>query len=137
MSREKDIGYCETCHKQFGYYLIHNGFNDSAYAYCDTCGEACLLNLWHLPKGVEIKDYGVIPESVEPFLKSCECRGTFRKGASPRCSHCNSILSPIEATKYIEANAPAAKDGWRWQQSWEGLYCIIIEDKVAHDCWKE
>jgi hypothetical protein len=137
MSRERDIGYCETCHKQFGYRLIHNGFNDSVYAYCDNCGEACLLNLWQIPKGIEINDYGIIPESVHSFLKPCSCGGTFRKGAAPRCPHCNSILSPIEAAKYIEANAPGAKIDWQWQQSWEGLYCILVGNNVWCDCWKE
>jgi len=137
MSSQKDIGSCETCRKEFRYSLIHNGFNDSAYAYCDKCGETCLLNLWQLPKGLEIKDYGVIPQSAESFLRHCVCEGVFRKVASPRCPHCNSVLSPVAAAKYIEANAPATKDGWRWQQTWEDLYCIIVEDRLSNDCWKE
>jgi hypothetical protein len=44
MARTHDIGDCEHCKKKFGYYLIHNGFNDSAYAYCDTCGSTALLD---------------------------------------------------------------------------------------------
>lgn len=137
MTRETDIGYCETCHQQFGYHLIHNGFNDSAYAYCDRCGETCLLNLWQLPTGIEVEDYGVIPESIEPALRSCRCGGVFKKGASPHCPHCNTSLSAVEAAKYIEANAPGANAGWRWQRSWEGLYSIVIEGRVSKDCWKE
>lgn len=135
MSREKEVGYCEACRGQFGYHLIHNGFNDSAYAYCDRCGETCLLNLWWLPAGVKIADCGVIPESAERFLRPCGCGGVFRKGAAPRCPHCNSTLSPVGAAKYIEANAPGATKGWRWQQSWEGIYCIVIEEKLSQDCW--
>ena len=95
-----------------------------------------MLSLWTVPQGIEIKDYGVIPQQIEPLLKDCECGGKFRKGASPRCPHCNSELSAVKATKYIEANAPATRDGWSWQQSWEGLYCIIVEGKCVEDNWK-
>lgn len=136
MSRENGRGSCSSCEKEFGYYLIHNGFNDSSYAYCDRCGETCLLSQWTLPAGVEIKDYGVIPEEIEPLLKSCKCGGTFRKSASPRCSHCSSNLSATEATNYIEANVPGTKSGWRWQRTWEGLYCIVIEERLSIDSWR-
>jgi hypothetical protein len=136
MSRQDGKGRCSCCGKDFGYQLIHNGFNDSSYAYCDLCGETCLLNLWTLPAGIEIKDRGVIPEDVEPKLKSCKCGGTFRKGAGPRCPHCSSILSATEAAIYLEANAPGTEVGWRWQQTWEGLYCIVIEERLSNDCWR-
>ncbi|MFA5055768.1 MAG: hypothetical protein WC562_06315 [Dehalococcoidia bacterium] len=139
MTRKKGFGYCEICRKQFGYYMIHNGFNDSGYAYCDKCGQTCLLNLWHIPKGIpegiqkEIH-VGLIPESAEAFLNPCACGGTFRREAYPRCPHCNSILSP-KARKYIEENARNAQKGW--MENWRGIMCIIIEDKVLHDVWKE
>ncbi len=136
MARETNFGICETCDRRFAYYPIHNGFNDSAYAYCDTCGGTCLLDLWRLPPNIEIKDYGVIPESVEPLLQSCDCGGSYKRGAPPRCPHCNSTLSSVAATTYIEANAPGTKSGWRWQQTWDGLYCIVIEGKLTNDCWK-
>jgi hypothetical protein len=138
MSRNKDIGYCEACHKQFAYDLIHNGFNDSAYAYCDKCGETCLLSAWYdkIPKAAKLRFHQVIDDSVEPFLRRCGCGGKFKKGASPRCPHCYAELSAVAATEYIEKNAPGAKMGWRWQQNWEGLYCIIVEDKVVTDNWK-
>lgn len=137
MTAENDQGQCETCHKNFGYRLIHNGFNSTVYAYCAKSGEISLLSLWNVPQGIEIKEYGVIPQQVELLLNDCECGGTFRKGTSPRCPHCNSELSAIAAAKYIEANAPATGDGWRWQQSWEGLYAIIVQDKCIDDNWKE
>jgi hypothetical protein len=138
MDKQKDIGYCEVCRKQFGYSLIHNGFNDSAYAYCDACGMTALLSGWYenIPETTDIKFHQVIAENVEPFLKDCKCGGKFRKNASPRCPHCNSELSAIEATKYIEQNALGTKQGWRWQQNWQGLYCIIIENKCVTDNWK-
>ena len=139
MIRDKDFGHCETCHQRFGYYLIHNGFNDSAYAYCDRCGETSILDYYFgnapIPSGVHLKPHEVIDESIEPFLASCSCGGKFRKTAVPRCPHCSSPLSAIEAAKYIEANAPGAKGGWRWQRTWTDLYCIVIEDKVVHNNW--
>jgi len=136
MGREDGKGSCDSCGKHFGYYLIHNGFNDSAYVYCDRCGETCVLDLWSLPDRVEIKEYGLIPDVIEPLLEPCKCSGKFRKGAAPRCPHCNATLSAIAAKEYLEANASGAKMGWRWQQTWDGLYCIVIDGKVSKDCWK-
>lgn len=112
MSREDGKGRCESCGKEFGYYLIHNGFNESAFAYCDRCGETCLLNFWHVPEDVNLEDQGIIGETVEPWLGPCTCGGSFMREASPRCPHCNSILSVA------------------------GLYCVVIENRVLHDCWK-
>ncbi len=91
MSAKQDIGKCEMCSKNFGYALIHNGFNDSAYAYCDICGETAILSGWFndIPAQSNFKLHQVISEEVEPFLKSCECGGRFKNDASPRCLHCN------------------------------------------------
>ena len=136
MSREDGRGLCSCCGKEFVYYLIHNGFNDSSYAYCDLCGETCLLNLWTLPVGVEINDCGVIPDDIEPKLRPCKCGGAFRRSAAPRCPNCSSILSATEAATYLVANAPGTKGGWRWQRTWDGLYCIVIEERLSNDCWK-
>jgi hypothetical protein len=55
------------------------------------------------------------------------------KGAAPRCPHCHDTLSAEFATSYIEANAPGAKKGWRWQRNWSEMYCIVIEDKRVMD----
>ena len=138
MARKHDIGDCEHCKKQFGYYLIHNGFNDSAYAYCDTCGMTELLDGWKGPKTGEFQMllHQNITQEVEPFLAPCQCGGFFRAGASPRCPHCRQPLSADRAADYIERQAKGTKKGWRWQRGWTSLYCIIIEDKVVHDVWK-
>ena len=93
------------CGKQFGYYLIHSGFNESAYAYCDQCGETCLLDLWRLPSTVERMDQGIIPESLEPLLVSCKCGGAFRKEASPR-ANCNSNLSAERGENSLKLMQP-------------------------------
>ena len=136
MAREHHIGNCENCKKQFGYYLIHNGFNDSDYAYCDACGLTALLDGWKVPKGIHMIPHQNITPEIEPHLVLCSCGGFFRSGASPRCPNCQQPLSPIHAADYIERQAEGAKKGWRWQRDWTGLYCIIIEDKVVNDVWK-
>lgn len=40
------VGECERCRSTFAYDLIHNGFADTAYAYCDRCGMTALLSGW-------------------------------------------------------------------------------------------
>ena len=42
----------------------------------------------------------------------------------------------LKATEWIEANAPGTKKGWRWQKNWTGLYCILVEERVTQDNWK-
>jgi hypothetical protein len=91
----------------------------------------------HIPKAANLKIHQVIAETVEPFLKPCEGGGKFKKDASPRCPNCRSTLSAIKATGYIEENALGTQKGWRWQQNWEGIYCLIIEDRVVSNNWKE
>jgi hypothetical protein len=137
MARKNDIADCEHCKKQFGYFLVHNGFNESAYAYCDTCGITALLHGWKVPKSVHMVPHQNITPEVEPHLAPCQCGGSFRAVASPRCPHCLQPLSAVRATDYIEAQAEGAKKGWRWQRTWTGLYGIIIEDRVVHDIWRQ
>jgi hypothetical protein len=136
MVRQHDIGYCEHCGKNFGYYLIHNGFNDSTYAYCDMCGITALLNGWKVPKNVQIVPFQVITPEIESYLSPCQCGGSFRTAASPRCPNCRLKLSAVRAAEYIEPQAEGTKKGWRWQRTWTGVYSIIIEDRVVHDVWK-
>jgi|SRR5579862_541336 len=137
MAREHQIGLCEHCKKQFGYYLIHNGFNESAYAYCGSCGLTALLDGWKVPKGIHMVRHQSITPEVEPYLALCRCGGSFKAGAGPRCPHCQQPLSAVQATDYIERQAAGTKKGWRWQQEWTSLYCIIIEDRVVHDNWRQ
>ena len=67
--------------------------------------------------------------AMEQYVKPCECGGSFKRGAGPRCPHCNQVLSAGSAAPYIASNAPGTKKGWRWQMNWSGLYSIVIEDK--------
>ena len=99
MSRERNVGICEHCGREFGYYLIHNGFNDSSYAYCNQCGAVAILDLWGAPRAVTLERFQAITEDVEPFLKPCRCGGSFRAGAAPRCPHCHRPLSAALANR--------------------------------------
>jgi len=138
MTRERETGICEHCGKQFGYYLIHNGFNDSAFAYCDRCSYSVHLSGWaKVPPGISLRIHEKIPEDVEPFLKPCPCGGSFRTNAAPHCPHCRLPISPIFATAYIEKNAAGTKSGWRRQKNWDDIYSIVIENLVVTDWWRE
>lgn len=134
MTIKEDIGTCESCEGSFTYMLIHNGFNDSSYAYCDSCGITSILDAWKMPKG--IKFHVAIDQENEDLLFPCKCGGSFKSGASPRCPHCQKKLSATLAAKWIEDNAPGTEGGWRWQRSWEGLYAIVIDKRFVKDNWK-
>jgi hypothetical protein len=97
MSREQATGKCEKCSASFGYLLIHNGFNDSSYAYCDSCCYVALLDHYAAPKHAPKLDFGVITPEVEQHLLPCPDRGQFRASAQPRCPHCNDTLDPVKA----------------------------------------
>jgi len=132
-----DSGLCEQCGQHFEYRLIHNGFNDSAYDYCDTCGGTALISGWsEKPTGVTVKFYQRLDEEAERHLKRCKCGGKFAVTASPRCPHCKNALSPTDAKTWIESDASGTVKGWRWQNSWTGLYCIIVNDNMSKDPWK-
>ena len=136
--KAESIGVCETCGFHFPYDLIHNGFNDSAYAYCDACGRTVVLSGWSkIAQRVSLHVDQLIEVTVAPLLKACPCKGRFSNSASPRCPSCNHVLSADKATGYIESNAPGTARGWRWQRSWNGTYCIAIEGRVLTDWWDE
>ncbi len=77
-----------------------------------------------------------IGSDIENYLDRCACGGVFTANASPRCPFCKETLDAIVATTWIEANAPGTAKGWRWQKSWSGLYCIIIDGRFTRDPWK-
>jgi hypothetical protein len=133
----KSAGVCEHCHRSFDYSLIHNGFNDSAYAYCDACGCTAVISGWSpIPEGAPIRVHQRIDSDVEQYLDQCACGGKFTADASPRCPFCRKVLGAIEATTWIEANAPGTAKGWRWQRNWSDLYSIVVEGCVARNPWK-
>lgn len=134
--RVDGYGTCARCAQTFPYCLIHNGFNDTAYAYCDTCGCTALLD-WYTkrPDGVPYVPFERISKDVERYLQPCRCGGHFTADAEPRCLHCKAPLSATDAATWIEANAPGTAKGWHWQRNWNALYAIIIGGRVAHDPW--
>jgi hypothetical protein len=136
MTRRRDSGRCEHCDKAFGYYLIDNGFNNSAYAYCDKCGITALLDAVKSSKETPALPHEAITSQFEPYLAPCVCGGRFSASASPRCMHCHEPLSADFASRYIELHAEGVKKGWQWQSSWTGLYCIIIADRFVHNVWR-
>jgi hypothetical protein len=46
-------------------------------------------------------------------------------------------LSAAKATTYIERDAPGTAKGWRWQQSWAGIYSIILNGNLVENWWDE
>jgi hypothetical protein len=77
-----------------------------------------------------------IAKEMEPRLEPCSCSGRFLKGSSPRCPHCKKPLSASKATSFIEDQAPGTKKGWRWQQTWSGIYGAIINGLRISDNFK-
>jgi hypothetical protein len=128
-------GSCSNCHQAFDYTLVGCGFGDCVYAYCDTCGRTAILSLWdkRMPRLEDCPVQQEMCSAMEPYVQACVCGGHFRRGSSPRCRHCNVPLSADAAAVYIEANAPGTKKGWRWQRSWSGVYCIVVDNRVVHD----
>jgi hypothetical protein len=133
----KDTGICEHCQRHLDYALIHNGFNDSAYAYCDTCGCTAVISGWSpKPQQAMLRVHQRIDTEIEDYLERCQCGGHFSAKASPRCPFCKNELSASAATTWIEANAQGTSKGWRWQQSWSGIYCVVVQGCVARNPWR-
>ena len=133
---DADRGTCESCNEPFTYRLYHCGFSNCAYAYCHDCGRVSVLDEFaEVPSGIGFRSQGPIAKSVEPYLSPCPCGGTFLSDAVPRCPCCNQPLSASRATSYIESNAPGAGDGWHWQRSWTGVYCIDVGCRMVKDNW--
>ena len=129
------LATCEYCKHEFRFMLIHNGFNDTSYYYCDKCGTTALLDIYDdkYPKKIDKNGNTIYLKDIESFLLKCECSGTFKEKASPRCPHCNELIDPEKFSIFAEYNAV---ENWCWQKNWTGIYCIIIEDKVIRNNWK-
>lgn len=137
MGRTDGHGVCKSCDASLGYCLIHNGFNESAFAYCDRCGTTALFDGWSkaIPVGADLKVHGPIGADVESLVRPCSCGGRFRGAASPRCTRCYVALDPEEWAAPFERDAPGTAKGWRWQRTWAGLYAVIVDDRVVQDPW--
>jgi hypothetical protein len=135
---ENPTGSCHHCGASFQYRLLHNGFNNTAYAYCDRCSFTVLLSEWsEAARRVSFHSQRRITSDLERLLKPCPCGGRFLASADPKCPSCAQPLSAVEATDYVEKNAPGTAKGWRWDQSWTGVYSIVINEKRVEDWWDE
>lgn len=137
--RELLRGQCEHCGKEFGYYLIHSGFNNSFYAYCATGGMTADFSLYdqRVPTNLRASQaFQEICVELEPYIQSCVCGGSFKRGSASRCPHCTQPLSAQNAAVYIEGNAPGSSKGWHWQRNWHDTYCIVIENRLVNDTFK-
>jgi hypothetical protein len=112
---------------------VHNGFNSTDYAYCDSCGGIAFFSIYSRLPGLKSGDKW--PDDWLRWAKPCRCGGQYSRSASPRCPHCCQQLSAEAASEYLERNAPGYSGGWRWQRSWSGLYSIIINDNAVDDPW--
>jgi hypothetical protein len=131
-------GWCQQCGGTFQYRLVHNGFSNTAYAYCDHCSFTVLLSEWsEAARRVPFRSQGRISPDLECLLKQCPCGGRFLASSDPKCPNCARPLSPVDATSYIEKNAPGTAKGWRWDQSWSGVYSIVLNDQILEDWWDE
>jgi len=131
-------GTCDGCGRAFEYDLFHTGFADAAYAYCDSCGMVAYLSAWYpgAPGRPTFDSFGHATAQMTQLLKPCPCGGSFTATAVPRCPHCQHQLSASAATSWIEANAPGPAKRWRWERSWDGIYCLVIEQRLVKDNWR-
>ena len=130
-------GKCEECGSTFQAELIHNGFNESAFAYCDTCGITGFIDGWRtdIPDSANFKIHGPVTKETQTLLAPCPCGGSFSQNSSPRCPKCKTELSAKLAGSWIEKQSLGTEKGWRWQNAWHGLYAIIVDKKSLELAW--
>ena len=133
MSRVDGRGRCESCRAVFPYEIVHNGFNDSMFAYCELCGTTAIVNVLEAERrlGELPRVLAPIPSIVETAIQPCSCGGRFRGDAPARCPSCYAALSADRAAAWLEAG----RAGWQWQRSWAGLYALILGGRVVFDPW--
>lgn len=123
---DSPTGSCDHRDGAFQYRLIHNGFNDSAYACCNQCSFTVLLCGWHLAaQRVKLEIHERITTDIEGLLKPCPCGAVFRASADPKCPHCARPLSAAKATIFIQRNAP-------WRSEGMALAAIVVGSLLHH-----
>lgn len=132
-----DIGSCENCNQRFSYALIHNGFNDSAYAYCDTCGcVASSLLGREPPTASRFASTARLPRTSSGTLIDVAAGVSFelkhRRDARIADTH-SRLMSPPDILRRMRQGP--RKDG-AGNVNWQGLYCIIVEGRSIKAPWK-
>lgn len=138
MPREQHAGECDACGQMFRWYTIHNGFNNSFYAYCSGCGTTAILDFYGTPltqhPAVAKLIAGEIPKQVEDLLKPCTCGSRFLPGARPRCPNCaHELLPRAGANDYASAGSQRKARGWPLTWNPAQIYCVIINDRVVYN----
>jgi len=95
---------CPQCHHKIkADYpdIIHSGFDDSGFLYCDKSGDLLTWSSFD-PRYVQlvgqIHPWALSKEQksiVESSLIRCDCGGTFAFAATPRCPVCNHTIPEI------------------------------------------
>ena len=89
---------------------IHAGFNDSGFMYCDNSSHLVTWSI--LDKYYKALVNGAVPwllsaeekNKIETAVINCECGGSFKFSAKPRCPHCSNEIPEIlpDAIHYIK-----------------------------------
>ncbi len=137
LTRDPEKGTCESCGLDFEFYLVHNGFNNSAYSYCNACGKTAILDVLFYQYDQLGIGSGRIAKNKVQYIANCECGGKFQFESKPRCPHCLEEISAEAASKYINRKSDDPRGEWNWQQDWSGIYCILIEQNVVRNNWKD
>ncbi|MDE3200996.1 MAG: hypothetical protein KGN79_08745 [Acidobacteriota bacterium] len=124
-------GDCEHCHEHFNYSLWNAELGECSYAYCDACGSVATIE-YHDPRMALLPPSNLMHQKIdaswEPYLAPCNCGGSFRRAALPRCPLCHLELSAEHAGTYLEAMHAHITKNWRWQGNWNDEYFIAMED---------
>ena len=130
---------CASCREMFSFELIHNGLNDTCYAYCGTCGTCALFDYPYQKPECQPHWQNALPASSEllAFAKRCDCGGIFDANAIPRCPHCFAALSATELTPAIETASFGTSVDWGCQGSWDGPYSFVTNGRLTENPWRK
>lgn len=139
MTRRVQSIKCSTCSELFSVEVLHAGFDDSEFLYCDHCHRVAVLNIYS-GRSTALRDLAQAGlwtwrdspgarSQIEALLAPCECGGHFTFDAVPRCPHCRDPLILDSVLSQLDAR------GW-WKQGWRGVYCLItaggrVDDPLA------
>jgi putative hemolysin len=143
MPRQQYPGQCDSCGVAFDWYPIHNGFDNSFYAYCSGCGTTAILDFYGTPltqhPAVAKLPTGEIPQEIEYLLQSCSCGSRFQAGAKPRCPRCAHELLPRAGANGGSSSVAPQRRNAGWPLTWNPaqIYCIFINDKVVNNPFRQ